>query len=47
MLMMELGLVVVVFAMVDFSCAISVIVRSLGTRILTYESIGTELCRVK
>ena len=41
-----MGLVALDFTIVDFSYALGVIVRFPGTRILTYESTGTELCRV-
>ena len=46
MLLMVMRLVAVDFAIVDFSCAFGVIVIFPGTRILTYRSNGTEMCRV-
>ena len=44
--MVVVGLVAVDFAMVEFPCAFGIIVEVPGTRLLTYESTGTELCRV-
>ena len=44
--MVVVGLVAVDFAMVEFPCALGVIVEVPGTILLTYESTGTELCRV-
>ena len=46
MLVVELGLVLVDFTMVEFSCALGVIVEGPGTNLLTYKIYGTELCRV-
>ena len=46
MLVVEVGLVLVDFAMVEVSCALGVIVGGPGTNLLTYRSAGTELCRV-
>ena len=43
---MVMGVVAVDFAMVEFSCALGVIVEGPDTILLTYKSAGTELCRV-